>query len=114
MIEIWHNPRCSKSRQALALLQDQGINPRVHRYLDDPPTDKELRQAIKALDLSSPLEMMRTGEKRFKELGLTPDTDAETLIRAMVGNPILIERPIVLNGGRAVIGRPPENVLTLL
>ena len=114
MIEYWHNPRCSKSRQALALLEDRGAPITVRRYLEDAPTEAELRQARAAMGNPAVVAMMRTGEKLFKELGLTKSDDDDALIAAMAANPILIERPVAISGDKAVIGRPPEQVLTLL
>lgn len=113
MIEFWHNPRCSKSRQALALLTERGADIRERRYLDDAPTLDELRRAQAALGLPA-IGMMRTGEKLFRELGLSKTDDDETLLTAMSNAPILIERPLAILGDRAVIGRPPEQVLDLL
>ncbi len=114
-MEIWHNPRCSKSRQALTLLEDAGAEPVVRRYLDEPPTAAELDGALTALGLE-PWDIARTGEARAKELGLKDmDHDRDTWIELMVANPILIERPIVIAAdGRAVVGRPPERVTELL
>lgn len=113
MITYWHNPGCSKSRQGLALLQEHGAEVELRRYLKDAPALAELR-AVLALLGGTPIEMMRPGEARFKELDLTRDSDPETLIAAMAAHPILIERPIAIAGNRAVIGRPPERLLTLL
>lgn len=113
MITYWHNPRCSKSRAGLALLEERGAEVDVRRYLEDAPTEAELRAVLARLEVT-PIEMMRTGEARFKELGLTRDSDPETLIAAMAENPILIERPIGVTQGSAEIGRPPENLLSLL
>lgn len=113
MITLWHNPRCSKSRQALALIEASGADVTIRRYLEDPPSLAELGTARAALGLR-PIEMMRKGEARFKELNLNKDSDDATLMQAMADNPILIERPIVFKGLRAVIGRPPENISTLL
>lgn len=113
MITIWHNPRCSKSRQTLALLEDRGQDITIRRYLDDVPHLDELRQVRDLLGLTA-IEMMRTGEKLFKELGLQKTDAQETLIGAMAGNPILIERPIVIANGKAALGRPPEQVLDIL
>lgn len=110
---IWHNPRCSKSRQTLALVEEQGITPQVRRYLDEAPSEAEIRAALKALGLK-PIEAIRTREKEFKEMGLSRDSDDETLIRAMVEVPKLIERPIVFKDGKARLGRPPESVLDIL
>ena len=114
MIDIWHNPRCSKSRQALALLKDTGQEILERRYLDDVPTRDELIQMRAALGQIPVIDMMRPGERRFKELGLNKADPDETLLQAMVDNPILIERPIVRVASHAVIGRPPERVLDLL
>ncbi|MFP3978850.1 MULTISPECIES: arsenate reductase (glutaredoxin) [Marinobacter] len=113
-IRIFHNPRCSKSRQTLELLTDRGIAPEIIRYLETPPTERELSDILDALD-RQPRELMRTGESEFKELGLdNPDLSREQLIAAMVANPKLIERPIVFANGKAAVGRPPENVLKIL
>ncbi|MDC0663883.1 arsenate reductase (glutaredoxin) [Marinobacter sp. SS21] len=111
---IFHNPRCSKSRQTLALLEDNGVQPEIIRYLETPPTAEELSDILDLLGLA-PRELMRSKETLYKELGLDdPALDRDTLINAMVSNPKLIERPIVIRQGKAVLGRPPENVLDLL
>ncbi len=110
---LWHNPRCSKSREALALLQEKGITPEVRRYLEDAPTYAELKAAQAALGVPV-IEMVRTKEAEFKVAGLSKDSDDETLLRAMAETPKLIERPVAFAGARAVIGRPPERVLELL
>ena len=112
MITIWHNPRCSKSRETLALLTDKGITPEVRLYLDDVPTADELRSALATLSLTAG-ELVRRKEALFKELDLA-DANDDQLIDAMVANPKLIERPIVFANGRAALGRPPENVLAIL
>ncbi len=112
MTTIWHNPRCSKSRQTLALLHERGLSPVIRLYLQDPPSEAELRSALAALGLPA-LGLLRTGEALFKELGLTTDMDEATLIAAMAAHPSLIERPLVLHDGRAALGRPPEAVLDL-
>jgi len=109
---IWHNPRCSKSRQTLALLEERGISPAVRLYLDNAPSSTEVAEVLQQLDIK-PWELLRRGEKVFKELGLDKDTADEALINAMSANPILIERPIVIHGGGAALGRPPERVLGL-
>lgn len=114
MITIWHNPRCSKSRQTLTLIEAAGVPVSIRRYLEDAPTAAEIAQVRDVLGLASVREMMRGGESVFKELKLGPDTPETALIAAMAAHPILIERPIVIAGGRAVIGRPPEAVKTLL
>lgn len=112
-VTIWHNPRCSKSRQTLALIEERGVTPSVRRYLADTPSEAEIRAALDALGLK-PIEAMRTKEKEFKEIGLSKDSDDDTLIRAMAEVPKLIERPIVFAGGKARLGRPPEQVLEIL
>lgn len=108
---IWHNPRCSKSRQTLALLEEHGIQPEVVRYLDDPPTEARLHEVLGLLKITA-TELVRNKEKLFKELGLKGATNA-ALVTAMAKHPKLIERPIVIHGGRAALGRPPEQVLEL-
>ncbi len=113
MITIWHNPRCSKSRQTLDLLTREGHDPAVRHYLDNPPSEEELRVAQTALGLPA-IAMMRTGEAAFKEMGLTKTDDEDSLIAAMAKQPKLIERPVVFNGSKAAIGRPPEAVLDIL
>jgi len=113
-MDYWHNPRCSKSREALALLTDKGLEPTVRLYLDTPPSAAELASLIAKLGLSSAREMMRTKEAVYKDLNLKSETDETALIEAMSNNPKLIERPILVVGDKAVIGRPPENVLNLI
>lgn len=112
-VEIWHNPRCSKSRQTLAILEDQGITPTIRLYLKDPPTAEELRDVLKALGLKAD-DIVRTGEREWLEAGVDKIKDEDKLIAAMVQFPKLIERPIVRAGDKAVLGRPPENVLDLI
>ncbi len=112
MITIWHNPRCSKSRQALALIEATGAEVTIRRYLDDAPTLEELDAVCRILAVS-PLKLIRTGEARFRELGLSKDSEDAALMQAMAENPILIERPIAFKDGRARIGRPPETVRDL-
>lgn len=113
-IRIFHNPRCSKSRQTLELLTERGLEPEIIRYLETPPTEGELSDILDALGLE-PRQLMRTGEQEYKELGLdNTDLRRTQLIAAMVTNPKLIERPIVLANGKAAVGRPPENILTIL
>lgn len=111
-VTIWHNPRCSKSRQTLALLQDRGVDPNIRLYLQDPPTEADLREALVLLNRSA-ADLVRSGEAEYREEGLGNKSD-EALIAAMVRFPKLIERPVVFAGGRAAIGRPPETVLKLL
>jgi arsenate reductase len=113
-ITIYHNPRCSKSRQTLALIQDSGVEPTVIEYLKTPPDAATLSRLLKALRLPA-RDLLRKGEAAYRELGLeNPDLSEADLIDAMASNPILIERPIVEINGKAVLGRPPENVLALL
>lgn len=112
MTTIYHNPRCSKSRQTLALLEENGVQPDIRLYLQDSPSIDELKELIEQLGLS-PIEMMRTKEALFKELNLSKESSNDELIQAMHNNPSLIERPIVIHNGKAKIGRPPEQVLEL-
>ncbi len=115
MVEIYHNPRCSKSRQTLQLLQEQGIEPEIVLYLEKPPAKKRLKEIVKMLGLDSARELMRKKEAEYKELGLAnPELSETELIDAMVKHPRLIERPIVINEDKAAIGRPPESVLEIL
>ncbi len=113
MIEYWHNPRCSKSRTGLALLQENGVQPDIRKYLEDAPKADEVRAVLAKLGIPA-IAMMRTGEKTFKELGLTKTSPDDVLIQAMADHPILIERPLAIAGDKAAIGRPPENLLDLL
>ena len=111
---ILHNPRCSKSRATLALLREHGIEPDIMPYLDAPPDATEIARILDALGIE-PRELMRTNEAAYTELGLDdPSLSREALITAMVEHPILIQRPIVLQGDRVAIGRPPEAVLDIL
>ncbi len=114
-MEIWHNPRCSKSRQTLALIEAAGVSPVVRRYLEEPPSAEELAAALAALGIG-PWDLVRMGEPEAKALGLKDwPQDAERWIAAMVDHPRLIERPVVITvDGRAVVGRPPENVNAIL
>lgn len=113
-VRILHNPRCSKSRQTLALLSEKGIDPEVVEYLKTPPGIDELKRIAKLLGLG-PRELMRKKEAPYTEQNLGDDSlPDQTLFEAMVRNPILIERPIVIANGKAVIGRPPESVLEIL
>lgn len=113
-VTIYHNPRCTKSRQTLALLEERGIQPKVIEYLVTPPTEAELKRLLKLLGIS-PRELLRTKEEEYKQAKLDkPDvTDAE-IIRAMIKYPRLMERPIVVVGDRAALGRPPENILKII
>ncbi len=113
-LKIYHNPRCSKSRQTLQLLRDKGVEPEIIEYLKTPPTREELEQVLDMLGLE-PRQLMRTKEKEYKEQGLAaPNLSREQLIDAMLATPKLIERPIVIRDGKAAIGRPPEQVLEIL
>ena len=111
-IIIWHNPRCSKSREALKLLQEEGIDPTVYKYLDEHPTKEEIKKVLDMIG-AKPRDIMRTKEAIYKELGLK-DVDDEKLIEAMAEHPKLIERPIVIKEGKAVLGRPPQKVIELV
>ena len=113
MITIWHNPRCSKSRQTLALLQERGIEPEIRLYLTDPPRAEEIREALALMSISA-AGLVRFGEKTAKELGLKKTSPDDALIEAMAQNPILIERPVVFANGKAALGRPPQSVLDIL
>lgn len=111
---IYHNPRCSKSRQTLALLEEKGIKSSVVLYLDTPPDEKTLRGLLKKLSMTA-RELLRKGEDEYKTLGLdNPALDEQALVAAMCMHPKLIERPIVVHGARAALGRPPENILGIL
>ena len=112
-ITIWHNPRCSKSRAALALLEERGVELAQVKYLETPPTEGEIRHALSLLGVSA-IDLMRRGETTFKELNLSSNTSEDELINAMASHPVLIERPVIISAKQAVIGRPPENALTLL
>jgi len=112
-VKIWHNPRCSKSRNAAALLEEKGVDAEVVKYLDTPPTKEELKAMLKMLGISA-RELMRTKEEIYKTLDLKEENDEEKLIEAMAKNPKLIERPIVIKDGKAAIGRPIENIIELL
>ncbi len=113
-VTIYHNPRCSKSRQTLALIEEAGIQPQVVRYLETPPTEAELVDVLRKLNM--PLrDLIRTKEPEYQALGLddTSLSDAQ-VIHILITHPKLIERPVIIKGEQAVIGRPPENVLSLL
>ncbi|WP_019602720.1 arsenate reductase (glutaredoxin) [Teredinibacter turnerae] len=113
-IRIFHNPRCSKSRQTLALIEESGVEPTVIKYLETPPTPEELRDLLTKLDMPA-RDLLRKGEDAYKENNLSdPQLSDDALIEAMVKFPKLIERPIVVKGDKAIIGRPPERVNTLL
>ena len=114
MLTIYHNPRCSKSRQTLSLLQDRGLEPQIVLYLETPPSAETLAQLLKQLGLDA-RQLLRRGEQHYKDQNLADASLSEQqLIAAMAEYPKLIERPIVVNGHRAAIGRPPEAVLEIL
>ena len=108
-----HNPRCSKSRAALEIVRHAGIELPVREYLHDPLSPAELRRIVTILGVR-PIDIVRRGEPQYKALGLSDSTPDDKVLQAMAENPILIERPIVVRGNRAVIGRPPETVRELL
>jgi arsenate reductase len=113
-VVIWHNPACSKSRATLALLRARGVEPTVREYLKEPPDESELRAALRKLGISS-RALLRTGEDEYGSLGLgATDLTDDELIAAMAAHPRLIERPVVISGEKAALGRPPESVLSLL
>ena len=113
-VKIYHNPRCSKSRQTLQLLEENGVKAEVIQYLKTPPTVEELDAILNMLDIQ-PRELMRTKEAEYKATGMdNPDLDRAALVAGMVNTPKLIERPIVLANDKAAIGRPPESVLAIL
>jgi arsenate reductase (glutaredoxin) len=113
-LSIYHNPRCSKSRETLKLLRDAGHEPDIILYLENPPTTERLAELLQALGVSA-RELMRKKEAPYKDLQLDRSSLTEKeLVEQMVTHPILIERPIVVSGGQAVLGRPPERVMELL
>jgi arsenate reductase (glutaredoxin) len=113
-ITIYHNPRCSKSRATLNLLRDKGVEPNIVEYMDNPPNADEFEEILLKLG-AGPREVIRKGEKVYKQLELADEALPDSaLILAMVEHPELIERPIVVNGEKAVIGRPPENALEII
>lgn len=112
--QIYHNPRCSKSRQALSFLEDNGITPEIILYLETPPTPSDLRLILLKLDLS-PRDIMRTNEKLYKELELNdPALSEDALITVLCAHPILIERPIVVNGDQAKLARPADTIKEIM
>ncbi len=113
VLTIYHNPRCSKSRQTLALIQESGEEVEIVKYLDNPLNKNELKEIIKRLGVL-PIDLIRKGEKVFKEQYKGKQMTVEIVLEALVTDPILMERPIVVRGDRAIIGRPPENVKLLL
>ncbi|MEX6500951.1 arsenate reductase (glutaredoxin) [Pseudomonas zhanjiangensis] len=113
-LTLYHNPRCSKSRGALQLLEERGLAPTIVRYLETPPSAEQLRDLLDRLGLGA-RQLLRTGEAEYQDLGLAdPELSEAQLIEAMAAHPKLIERPILVAGDKAVIGRPPEKVLEIL
>ena len=113
-ITLYHNPRCSKSRQTLKLLEENQVEVTIIEYLLTPPTHQQLDSILRGLNMQ-PRELIRTGQPEYKELNLDNKTfSRDQLIDVMIKNPILIERPILIAGNQIAIGRPPENVLTIL
>jgi arsenate reductase len=112
-VEIYHNPRCSKSRQTLEILTRQGIEPSIVEYLKQPPSSADLKAILKALNISAH-QLLRVKEAEYKEHNLSVNSSEDEIIAAMISSPKLIERPIVINDGKACIGRPPEAILEIL
>ena len=112
-VTIYHNPRCSKSRNTLSLLEENGVEPTVVLYLETQPSVKELKELLKKLDMTAG-QLVRRGEDDYKACGLSKDSSDADILDAMAKYPKLIERPIVVKGKRAVLGRPPENALELI
>lgn len=110
---IWHNNRCGKSRSALQILEEKGVKPEVVKYLEDTPSAKEIKDVLKKAGIKAH-DLIRTGEDVYKEKYKGKNLSEEEWIQAMVENPILIERPVVIHGNKAVIARPPERVLEIL
>ena len=113
MVQIFHNPRCSKSREGLALLQDSGAEFEIVKYLETIPTKAELQQLVARLGIK-PIDLVRTGEAVWKERFAKETLTDDAVLEILAANPILIERPIVINGSKAVIGRPPSRILDIL
>ncbi|WP_019960311.1 arsenate reductase (glutaredoxin) [Woodsholea maritima] len=111
--EIWHNPRCSKSRETLALLRQHAIEPKVRLYMEEKASVEDIRTVLGQLGFEDARQLMRTKEAAYKDLGLGEVSDQDALIQAMHDEPKLIERPIVIHRARAMLGRPPERVLVL-
>ena len=110
---MYHNPRCSKSRKTLALLQERGIEPEIVLYLEESPSADEIGKLLGKLGIAA-AQLVRRNEDEYKQAGLSKESSEKELIAAMAAHPKLIERPVVVRGQRAVLGRPPENVLDLL
>lgn len=112
-VTIWHNPRCSKSRATLKLLEEAGLTPDVRLYLEDAPSEEEISAALRLLGIPA-MALVRRGEAEFKAAGLTKDSSEAETIAAMAAHPKLIERPVVFANCKARVGRPPEAVLEIL
>ena len=112
-VTIYHNPRCSKSRQTLALLEEKDLAIDIVRYLDTPPDEETLKDIIGMLGVSG-MDIVRTGEEAYKTSGLDKQSDDDAVVQAIIADPILMQRPIVVARGQARIGRPPESVLEIL
>jgi arsenate reductase len=113
MITIWHNNRCGKSRSVLQILEEKGLHFEVKKYIENPPSEKEIKEVLEKTGLKAH-EIIRTGEAEFKENFKGKNLEEAEWIKAMIEFPILIERPIVINGNKAVVARPPEKVLEIL
>ncbi len=113
MVQIWHNPRCSKSRAGVKYLEDKGVEFEIVKYLDNPPSVKEIAEVLRKLGMGA-RELMRTKEAIYRELGLKNEHDEQKLVEAMAAHPRLIERPVVINGDKAVVGRPAERIAEVL
>ena len=112
LVKIWHNPRCSKSRKALQLLQERGFHPEVYEYLKTPPSREDVRGVLSLLNMG-PGDLLRRKEQAYKDLGLAT-ANADAILDAMESHPVLIERPIIIRGERAVIARPTERIEDIL
>lgn len=113
MLTIWHNPRCRKSRETLALIEAAEVEVTIRKYLDEAPNQTEITSILDELGFDDPRQLMRRGEAIYKEMALKSISSDSRLIDIMANHPILIERPVVTNGTKAIIGRPPEAVKTL-
>jgi arsenate reductase len=111
--QIYHNPRCAKSREGLKLLRDKGVEPEIIEYLKDPPSAKRIEEMIKMLGIE-PHDLLRRKEKEYKQAGLSPDSSPTAIVKAIARYPKLMERPVVVKGKKAVLGRPPEAIRKLL
>jgi len=113
VVRIYHNPRCTKSRETLALLREKGVEPEVVEYLKTPPTVSEIKALIGKLNIA-PSALLRSKEEPYARLGLSATSSADAVAKAIAKEPVLLERPIVVVSDKAAIGRPPENVLAIL